>query len=170
MLIGVKLRSLKIEDRLQGPVGPSCHYIARSVISSRSFKLDPSEDGDSSSSLAILEASSKDDNDQFDDALQDFGRESADHSPSSSFHHMPSAKLGVSKSIDQGLPHWGLHPLSAIKAEALLEEIFSQREEVEVSNFVMMRIAFRHKESPDSDGIDTQVTNFDFKSFLDYVQ
>ncbi|CAM6102066.1 unnamed protein product [Calypogeia fissa] len=157
MLIGVKLHSLKIEDRLQGPVGPSCHYIARSVISSRSFKLDPNEDGDSSSSLAIQEASSEDDDDQFDDALQDFGRESPEQSPSSSFHHTSSAKLGVSKSIYQGLPHWGLDPLSAIKAEALLEEIFSQREEVEVSDFVKMRIAFRHKESPDYNGIDTQI-------------
>jgi hypothetical protein len=170
MLIGVKLHSLKIEDRFQGPVGPSCQYIARSLISSRTFNLDPTDSGNSKSSIAMDGGASEDEDDEnFDDALQEFGRESPDQSPSTSFHHLSSAELGLSYSPSQGLPHWGLDSLSAIKAKALLEEIFSQRKDVEVSDFVKVQLTFRHKESDDYNGVDTQVVISDVKCFTSLV-
>ncbi|KAL2613699.1 hypothetical protein R1flu_025391 [Riccia fluitans] len=165
MLIRTKLHSLKIEDELQGHVGPSCRYIARSVISvNNSDTLDATEKQISWSpeSLPPLNLTvDEDDDDDFDDALPDFGSPhssiSAPQSPSSSFRFATSAKLEASSS-EKSLPHWGLDQLSAIKAEQLLDEIFNEHEEVEVSDFVNVRLIIRHKESVDYDGTDTQMS------------
>lgn len=164
MLIGVKLHSLKIEDELQGHVGPSCRYIARSVISTSNthFMLDPVENEGSWSreDMPPLNVAIDDDDDDFDDALPDFGSPhssvSAAQSPSSSFRHASSTKLEASSS-EKALPHWDLDHLSAIRAEQLLDEIFNEHEDVEVSDFVNLRLVIRHKESVDYDGTDTQV-------------
>lgn len=167
MVIGVKLHSLKIEDGLQGHVGPSCRYIARSVISTNNTDiiLDPTEDEGTWSHEAIpgLSVAVEDDEEDFDDALPDFGSPhsnvSAAQSPSSSFRYTSSAKLEASSS-EKSLPHWGLDHLSAIKAEQLLRDIFNEHEEVEVSDFVNLRLIIRHKESADYDDTDTQVVIF----------
>ncbi|PTQ34792.1 hypothetical protein MARPO_0076s0036 [Marchantia polymorpha] len=164
MLIGVKLHSLKIEDELQGHVGPSCRYIARSVISTSNthFMLDPVENEGSWSreDMPPLNVAIDDDDDDFDDALPDFGSPhssvSAAQSPSSSFRHASSTKLEASSS-EKALPHWDLDHLSAIRAEQLLDEIFNEHEDVEVSDFVNLRLVIRHKESVDYDGTDTQM-------------
>ncbi|KAL3679175.1 hypothetical protein R1sor_022131 [Riccia sorocarpa] len=164
MLIGVKLHSLKIEDELQGHVGPSCRYIARSVISLNNLDtIDATEKQVSGipESLPTLNLSvDDDDDDDFDDALPDFGSPhssfSAAQSPSGSFRGS-SAKLEPSSS-EKSLPHWGLNPSSAMEAEKLLDEIFNEHEEVEVSDFVNLRLIIRHKESVDYDGTDTQMS------------
>lgn len=157
MSIAIKLHSLRIEDKLQGHVAPSCRYLARSALSAES-EVDDVE-------LSLTRKSAhgdiggEEEEEVFDDALTDFG---VPGSPSSSehgsFHRLfSSSRSDLTASQEKSLRHWEVELMNLVK-DGTVQDSWEDIGDEEVSDFVNMRLIMRQIDSPDYDDTDFQVS------------
>lgn len=158
LTVGMKLHYLKVEDKLQGYIAPSCQYIARSALS----KIISRTDDGFPNEMAKPKVKNKDDEDCFKDALAEFGG-SPDMSSSSEshssyvFNSLAGAPRKVASDLEHNFSAWGLDPFNLSAEEHLMDEIFEEFEGA-IKNFVSMYFIMRQFESPDYDGIDIQMS------------
>eukprot|EP01018_Ginkgo_biloba_P025446 Gb_15429 [translate_table: standard] len=157
--VGMKLHSLKIEDKLQGHVSANCKYVARSVLKNDGEDLyeETLKKCSRDSAMKML-----DEEEYFKDALPDFSTLSdLVSNPQSNFNSLLTTPREVSSdfttsiAISKNEPNWGL-PLG--KEEALMGSIFEDAEEEEASDFVSVTFVTRQPDSPNYDGTDTQMS------------
>lgn len=158
MSITMKVHSLRIEDKLQGHVAPSCQYLLRSSLSGDAEADDVDFNYEDKLSVKDIEDDDDDEDEVFDDALTDFG---VPGSPSSSehgsFHRLfSSGRSELTPSQEKSLRHWELELMNLVK-EGNVQDIWVDAEDEEVSDFVKMRLVIRQIDSPDYDDTDVQV-------------
>jgi len=158
--ITVKVHSLRIEDKLQGHVSPSCRYIVRSSISGDAEVDDMKFNLAEKLSPGVLEEQEEDEEDEevFDDALAEFG---VPGSPSSSEHgsfhrFFSSGSSDLTRSQEKSLRQWEPDVMNLAK-EGTLPDIWVDAADEEVSDFANMRLIIRQIDSPDYDDTDIQV-------------
>lgn len=155
--ITVKVHSLRIEDKLQGHVGPSCRYIVRSSIPGGAeldeTKVNPEEEVEEEKD----DEEDEEDEEVFDDALAEFG---VPGSPSSSehgsFHRLFSGRSDLSLSQQKPLRQWEPELMNLVK-EGTLQDMWLDAGQEDVSDFANMRLILRQIDSPDYDDTDMQV-------------
>lgn len=170
--ITMKVHSLRIEDKLQGHVAPSCRYVVRSSISGDAEVDDMKFNQAEKLSSEVLEEEEdeeeKDDQEKdeeeeeevFDDALAEFGVPS---SPSASeygsFHrHFSSGRSDFTLSQENSARHWEPDLTNFVK-EGTLQDMWVDAADEEVSDFANMRLIIRQIDSPDYDDTDIQVSS-----------
>lgn len=129
LAVKMKLHSLKIKDELQGSLCPGPQYLACSVLMDHgsSSCTDPLEPDGKEPPLTVI-----DEDDIFKDALPDF--------------------LSLTDSIEATTPEKELS-----RGRSLASDIFYEALGSDDSDFVSLTFTTRHPDSPDYDGIDTQV-------------
>ncbi|KAK4730781.1 hypothetical protein R3W88_023769 [Solanum pinnatisectum] len=130
LAVKMKLHSLKIKDELQGSLCPGPQYLACSVLMDHgaSSCSDPLEPNGKEPPLTVI-----DEDDIFKDALPDF--------------------LSFTDSIEATTPEKELS-----RGRSLASDIFYEALGSDDSDFVSLTFATRHPDSPDYDGIDTQMS------------
>lgn len=130
LAVKMKLHSLKIKDELQGSLCPGPQYLACSVLMDHgaSSCSDPLEPHGKEPPLTDI-----DEDDIFKDALPDF--------------------LSFTDSIEATTPEKELS-----RGRSLASDIFYEALGSDDSDFVSLTFATRHPDSPDYDGIDTQMS------------
>ncbi|XP_049360182.1 uncharacterized protein LOC125824878 [Solanum verrucosum] len=130
LAVKMKLHSLKIKDELQGSLCPGPQYLACSVLMDHgaSSCSDPLEPHGKEPPLTVI-----DEDDIFKDALPDF--------------------LSFTDSIEATTPEKELS-----RGRSLSSDIFYEALGSDDSDFVSLTFATRHPDSPDYDGIDTQMS------------
>ncbi|XP_015161501.1 uncharacterized protein [Solanum tuberosum] len=130
LAVKMKLHSLKIKDELQGSLCPGPQYLACSVLMDHgaSSCSDPLEPHGKEPPLTVI-----DEDDIFKDALPDF--------------------LSFTDSIEATTPEKELS-----RGRSLASDIFYEALGSDDSDFVSLTFATRHPDSPDYDGIDTQMS------------
>ncbi|KAL3358176.1 hypothetical protein AABB24_015358 [Solanum stoloniferum] len=130
LAVQMKLHSLKIKDELQGSLCPGPQYLACSVLMDHgaSSCSDPLEPHGKEPPLTVI-----DEDDIFKDALPDF--------------------LSFTDSIEATTPEKELS-----RGRSLSSDIFYEALGSDDSDFVSLTFATRHPDSPDYDGIDTQMS------------
>ncbi|XP_024384462.1 uncharacterized protein [Physcomitrium patens] len=171
--ITMKVHSLRIEDKLQGHVAPSCRYLARSSLSADAEvddveascveKLHPDAiEDDKMEEVEEEEDEDEEDEDEeeeiFDDALAEFG---VPGSPSSSergsFHRLfSSGRSDLTPSQEKSLRHWELELINLVK-EGTVQDMWVDSLDEVVSDFANMRLIIRQSNSPDYDDTDVQM-------------
>lgn len=158
--ITMKVHSLRIEDKLQGHVAPSCRYIVRSSISGDAEVDDMEFDLAEKSSHEVLEEEEDEEEEEevFDDALAEFG---VPGSPSSSehgsFHRLfSSGRSDLTLSQEKSSRQWEPELMNHFK-EGTLQDMWIDAADEEVSDFANMRLIIRQIDSPDYDDTDIQV-------------
>jgi len=156
----MKVHSLRIEDKLQGHVAPSCHYIVRSSISGDAEVDDMKFNVAEKLPPGILEEEEdgEEEEDVFDDALAEFG---VPGSPSSSEHgsfhrFFSSGRSDLTLSQEKSLRQWDPELMNLAK-EGALQDMWVDAADEEVSDFANMRLIIRQIDSPDYDDTDIQV-------------
>ncbi|KAG0559465.1 hypothetical protein KC19_10G107200 [Ceratodon purpureus] len=155
--ITMKVHSLRIEDKLQGHVAPSCRYLLRSSLSADAGVDDMETSPAEKSSPKGMEE--EEEQEVFDDALAEFGVPS---SPSSSeqgsFHRLFSlGRSDLTPSQEKSLRHWELELMNLGK-EGTVQDLWVDGADEEVSDFANMRLIIRQTDSPDYDDTDVQMT------------
>lgn len=164
MSITMKVHSLRIEDKLQGHVAPSCCYLLRSSLSADAEVDDvdmiPTEELTSHFIGDVEEEEKKEEEEEevFDDALAEFG---VPGSPSSSergsFHRLFSSGRGdLTPSQEKSLRHWEVELMNLVR-EGSVQDVWVDAVDDEVSDFANMRLIIRQTDSPDYDDTDVQV-------------
>lgn len=157
--ITMKVHSLRIEDKLQGHVAPSCRYIVRSSISGDAEVDDMKFNLVEKLSSGVLEEEEdEEEEEEFDDALAEFG---VPGSPSSSehgsFHRLfSSGRSDPALSPEKSLRQWEPELMNLVK-EGTLQDMWVDAADEEVSDFASMRLIIRQIDSPDYDDTDIQV-------------
>ncbi|XP_015087740.1 uncharacterized protein LOC107031055 isoform X1 [Solanum pennellii] len=130
LAVKMKLHSLKIKDELQGSLCPGPQYLACSVLMDHgaSSCTDPLEPDGKEPPLTVI-----DEDDIFKDALPDF--------------------LSLTDSIEATTPEKELS-----RGRSLASDIFYEALGSDDSDFVSLTFTTRHPDSPDYDGIDTQMS------------
>ena len=152
----MNLHYLKIEDKLQGSISPSCQYVARSVLSKENMSLTIA----SNEMLPESELKQKEEEDVYNDALTEFGG-SPNSSPAKSLefsqsHSKKSEKVTFSCVKDMVLAS-DLKPFNLCPGERLMDKVLSGTNR-DSRSFVSMQIITRQSESPDYDDTDLQVS------------
>ncbi|CAN4121397.1 unnamed protein product [Withania somnifera] len=130
LAVKMKLHSLKIKDELQGSLCPGLQYLACSVLMDHGAASfpDPLEPHGKEPSLMVIE-----EDDIFKDALPDF--------------------LSLTDSIEATTLEKELS-----RGRSLSSDIFYEALGSDDSDFVSLTFTTRHRDSPDYDGIDTQMS------------
>ncbi|KAF3669670.1 hypothetical protein FXO38_07472 [Capsicum annuum] len=128
--VKMKLHSLKIKDELQGSLCPGPQYLACSVLMDHGAAScpDPLEPHGKEPPLTVIE-----EDDMFKDALPEF--------------------LSLTDSIEATTPEKELS-----RGRILASDIFYEALGSDDSDFVSLTFTTRHPDSPDYDGIDTQMS------------
>ena len=152
----MNLHYLKIEDKLQGSISPSCQYVARSVLSKENMSLTIA----SNEMLPESELKQKEEEDIYNDALTEFGG-SPNSSPAKKLeflqlHSKESGKVTFSCIKDRVLAS-ELKPFNLCPGERLMDKVLSGTNR-DSRSFVSMQIITRQSESPDYDDTDVQVS------------
>ncbi|KAG0568137.1 hypothetical protein KC19_7G189300 [Ceratodon purpureus] len=162
MSITMKVHSLRIEDKLQGHVAPSCRYLLRSSLSADAEvdDLEISHAEELSSQFIEVEEEDEDEEEEevFDDALAEFG---VPGSPSSSehgsFHRLfSSGRSDLTPSQEKSLRHWEVELMNLVR-EGSVQDMWVDAVDEEVSDFANMRLIIRQTDSPDYDDTDVQM-------------
>lgn len=169
MAVNMKLHSLKVEDKLQGHVSPSCQYIVRSDLPLKvdvpHYNSTGSEQSQMENGTSRAENAVDEEDESFGDALPEFTVSSPD-SYSSTPRSLSSGSVQrkgrpapgfTSQSSLKSSLFWRTEFPSLLKAEALLSQGSELVEEDEAADFVRIRICFREFASTEYDGTDTQV-------------
>ncbi|KAJ8532740.1 hypothetical protein K7X08_015629 [Anisodus acutangulus] len=130
LAVKMKLHSLKIKDELQGSLCSGAQYLACSVLMDHGATScrDPLESHGKELPLAVIE-----EDDIFKDALPDF--------------------LSFTDTIEATTPEKELS-----RGRSLASDIFYEALGSDDSDFVSLTFTMRHPDSPDYDGIDTQMS------------
>lgn len=139
LLVKTKLHSLHIKDELQGHLSTSSQYLARSVLSNEKLSSSP---GTCDSNGMRMPTAIIEEDDSFKDALPDFLSLSDVNNYESSGRE--STEIIFSEN-DLG------------RGTGISSDIFYEAEDSENSDFVVVTFLTRGSDSPDYDGIDTQV-------------
>lgn len=137
--VKTKLHSLHIKDELQGHLSKSSQYLARSVLSNE--KLSSSPGTFDPNGIPTATASIEED-DSFKDALPDF---------------LSLSDVGNCESSGRGSTEIIFNENDLGKGKGMSSDIFYEAEDSENSDFVVVTFLTRGSDSPDYDGIDTQV-------------
>jgi vacuolar protein sorting-associated protein 13A/C len=162
MSITMKLHSLRIEDKLQGHVAPSCRYLLRSSLSGDAevddVEIRPAEESSSQSIETVEEKEEEEEEEVFDDALAEFGVPgSPSASEHGSFHRLFSSGRGdLTPSQEKSLRHWEVELMNLVR-EGSVQDMWVDAVDEEVSDFANMRLIIRQTDSPDYDDTDVQV-------------
>jgi vacuolar protein sorting-associated protein 13A/C len=157
MSITMKVHSLRIEDKLQGHVAPSCRYLLRSSLSADAevddVEIRPAEE--------LPRERTEEEEEVFDDAVAEFG---VPGSPSSSehgsFHRLfSSGRSDLTLSQEKSLRHWELELMNLGK-EGSGQDLWVDGVDEEVSDFANVRLIIRQTDSPDYDDTDVQVFSY----------
>ncbi|XP_031738035.1 uncharacterized protein LOC101213129 isoform X1 [Cucumis sativus] len=138
--VKTKLHSLHIKDELQGHLSTNSQYLARSVLSNEKLSSSPETfdpDGIQTAS-AITE-----EDDSFKDALPDF---------------LSLSDVGNYESSGRESTETIFNENDIGKGKGISSDIFYEAEDSEDSNFVAVTFLTRGSDSPDYDGIDTQMS------------
>ena len=164
MSITMKVHSLRIEDKLQGHVAPSCRYLLRSSLSADAevddVEISPAVEMSSQFIEDVEEEKEREEEEEeiFDDALAEFG---VPGSPSSSergsFHRLFSSdRSDLTPSQEKSLRHWEVELMNLVR-EGSVQDMWVDAVDEEVSDFANMRLIIRQSDSPDYDDTDVQV-------------
>lgn len=164
LTVGMNLQYLKIEDRLKGPSGSACQYIARSIIN-RNFSgsnIWP-QDMPADSEIKSTEVE-----DVYNDAVAEFGG-SPSSLPAYWMNALHDELAGPDKEAVSNTK-WnflalGLEHIKLSHGECLIEKIFSETDG-EPRSFVSMLLITRQFESPDYDGTDVKANFYLPLSFV----
>lgn len=156
LTVGMNLQYLKIEDRLKGPSGSACQYIARSIIN-RNFSGSNiwQQDMPADSEIKSTEVE-----DVYNDAVAEFGG-SPSSLPGYWMNVLHDELAGPDKEAVSNTK-WnflalGLEHTKLSHGECLIEKIFSETDG-EPRSFVSMLLITRQFESPDYDGTDVKMS------------
>eukprot|EP00250_Pteridium_aquilinum_P021886 c25256_g1_i1 orf=924-13886(-) len=156
LTVGTNLNYLKIEDRLKGPAGSACQYIARSIINRTNSETNVwSHDTATNSDMK-----SSDEEDVYNDAMEEFGG-SPSSLPGYWMKVMHNELTGTNKeavsNIKSNFLALGLEHLRLLPGECLSDKIFSDTNG-NPRSFVSMLLIMRQFESPDYDGTDVKMS------------